>query len=160
MPILLARESVDQLPRMMVGARIAVFECQDDEIEHREAGLFTQSIHDEKVEVELEYAGIMPLLAAIRTLIDDEVVKVLMGRRVLPMVVLDIYQYGDTYGIHANVMTIGEAVAVAVGSCFAVDEEADETEEPTLDEDAETLADYTTRMSLAESARDDENQQS
>jgi hypothetical protein len=146
MPILLARENMEeQLPRMMVGTRVSAFECQADEITERDNAYFTTSIYQPEVEIELEYLTVADLLKAAKVAIDEQVVRTLLQKRVLPFITVDVYTYRDRFGLHLSAMTIGEATAICIGSCLLPEEDEED------DDDAETLGDYHTRMALAES---------
>jgi hypothetical protein len=123
MPTLLAKENSEQLPRMMVGTRIAVFECSTDEVQERDNAYFTPSVHQPNVEIELEYMTMPDLLLAVKQSVDEQVVRVLLGKRVLPFITIDVYAYNYRYGLHVSAMTLGEASAVCVASCFESDDD-------------------------------------
>lgn len=142
MAFLLAQEQTEQLPRIMVGGRVAAFELDREDVEERGGRLVTVSPVTSSA-IPLEYDSIDDALASIKKNVDAVVVKTMLSSRTLPHIMLDVFHFDGQFGVDIRAITIGEALAICVASCYAVDDEEDDEDD---EDDDETLVEATARV--------------
>jgi hypothetical protein len=115
MPFVLAKEHIEQYPRVFVG----------DEVYERAEKIYARSpVTDEEVEVEYDLPE--DLLEDVRRHIDVDVVEPLLKGRKLAHISVEVFVYNERYGLAIRAMSIGEATAAIVASCLTSAEEQEE----------------------------------